>query len=396
MAIQNPYDHALKILARTWPDQFLQLGFPNQPFRLIGAESNLELAMEIDRVDFLHELEINSHRAFLHIDFQLEHDNECQRRFFVYNAMLTELKKPIPVITLPVYIRPRIKALPNTYEVKVGELVAHQFSYQPIQLWDYVAQIRSGELYIFAPLLPILAQPPTEALLREERDLILRCESNPDRQRTLLTTAILIAAQSKLFTPDFLWALFKEDAMDLDNPILVKLLDRAYGKQLAEEVEKRLTEEVKKEREKLASRFAEQVAEQAAEQVTAATQRALAAEAAQRKAETEAAQRKMQAEAEAAQRKAEAEAAQRKMQAEAEAAQRKAEAEAAQQWQAMALKILEHRFASAPIALVVLLQTVTPAQRNAVTDLLLDSQTAEGCLQAMRDLLGVQHGTPTK
>ncbi|MCE7982646.1 MAG: hypothetical protein DYG89_15790 [Caldilinea sp. CFX5] len=51
MAIQNPYDHALKILARTWPEQFLQLGFPNQPFRLIGAESNVELAMEIDRVD---------------------------------------------------------------------------------------------------------------------------------------------------------------------------------------------------------------------------------------------------------------------------------------------------------------------------------------------------------
>ncbi|MFZ4658630.1 MAG: hypothetical protein ACOYNY_16580 [Caldilineaceae bacterium] len=384
MAIQNPYDHALKILARTWPEQFLQLGFPNQPFRLLGAESNVELAMEIDRVDFLHELEINNRRAFLHIDFQLEHDNECQRRFFVYNAMLTEVKKPVPVITLPVYIRPRVKALPNSYEVKVGELVAHKFSYQPIQLWDYVAQIRSGELYIFAPLLPVLMQPPTEALLREERDLILRCESDPERQRTLLTTAILIAAQSKLFDPDFLWALFKEDAMDLDNPILVRLLDRAYGKQLADEVEKRLAEEVAKERKMLASRFADQVAEQAAEQVTAATQRALAAEAAQRKAEVEAAQRK--AEVEAAQRKAEV-----------EAAQRKAEAEAAQQWHAMALKILEHRFTSAPVALVVLLQTVTPAQRSPVTDRLLDAPTADACLHAVREFLHTPNdGAPTK
>ncbi|MCE7982647.1 MAG: hypothetical protein DYG89_15795 [Caldilinea sp. CFX5] len=173
--------------------------------------------------------------------------------------------------------------------------------------------------------------------------------------------------------------------MDLDNPILVRLLDRAYGKQLADEVEKRLAEEVAKERNKLASRFADQVAEQAAEQVTAATQRALAAEAAQRKAEVEAAQRKAEAEAEAAQRKAEV-----------EAAQRKAEAEAAQQWHAMALKILEHRFTSAPIALVLLLQTVTPAQRSPVTDLLLDAPTAEACLQVVREFLNTQPGTPTK
>lgn len=300
---------------------------------------------------FLHELEINSKRSFLHIDFQLEHDNECQRRFFVYNAMLTELKKPIPVITLPVYIRPRVKALPDSYEVMVGELVAHKFTYQPIQLWDYVEQIWRGELYIFAPLLPVLIKPPTEALLEDERALILRHESNPDRQRTLLTTAILVAAQSKLFNADLLWALFKEDPMDLDNPVIAKLFDRAYGKQLAEEVQK--------EREKITL--------QMDALVMAANRRALLAE-------TEATRRE----------------------AEAEAALRQAEAETAQQWQATALKILEHRFTSVPIALVLLLQAVTPTQRNMVTDVLLDAPTAEACLQALRELLGVQNGTHAK
>jgi hypothetical protein len=62
--------------------------------------------------------------------------------------MLSELKKPTPIITLPVYLRPRVAELPNRYEVKIGETVFHQFTYQPLKLWDYVEQIRSGLLYI--------------------------------------------------------------------------------------------------------------------------------------------------------------------------------------------------------------------------------------------------------
>ena len=89
-----------------------------------------------------------------------------------------------------------------------------------------------------------------EALLREERELILTHEKETDRQRTLLTTAILIAAQSKLFSSDFLWALFKEDPMDLDNPVIAKLFDRAYGEKLAAETQK-LAAEAQKAEQKL-------------------------------------------------------------------------------------------------------------------------------------------------
>lgn len=52
MSIQNPYDHALKILARTYPEEFLRLGFPEQSVHLLGTLVNVELALEIDRVDF--------------------------------------------------------------------------------------------------------------------------------------------------------------------------------------------------------------------------------------------------------------------------------------------------------------------------------------------------------
>jgi hypothetical protein len=290
---------------------------------LIGTLSNVELALEIDRVDFLHEIELHGAHAYFHIDFQLEHDAECPRRFFVYNGMLTEMKKPLPVITLPVYLRPRVKELPDRYEVRLGDVLFHSFTYHPIKLWEYVAQIRSGELYIFAPLLPVLTQTTDPALLMEERELILTQESNHDRQRTLLTTAILIAAQSKLYTSDFLWTLFKEDPMDLDNPVIAKLFERAYG-----------------------------------ERLEAVNQRVLAAE------------------AEAARRAAKA-----------EAAQREAEAEAARQWQETAFKILEHRFQSIPVALALLLPTITGIDRGRVIDLMLDAPDAQQCLQAIRQLL---------
>lgn len=344
MSIQNPYDHALKILARTYPAEFLRLGFPDKSVRLLGALANVELALEIDRVDFLHEIELAGTKAYLHIDFQLEHDGDCPRRFFVYNAMLSELKKPTPVITLPVYIRPRVSDPPARYEVKIDETIFHRFTYQPIVLSRYVEQIRSGELYVFAPLLPALTQPMNEELLIEERQLILTHEKDIDRQHTLLTTAILIAAQSKLFSSDFLWTLFKEDKMDLDNPVIAKLFDRAYGEKLAAETQK----------------IEQKLQQKLQEELAVASQRVAAAEAVRHEAEIEAVRR------------------------EAEAARR--EVEITQQWQELMFKVLEHRFTSAPLALVMLLQAVKPAQRSQVSDIILDSPDVDACLQALRQL----------
>jgi hypothetical protein len=240
MSIQNPYDHALKILARTYPEEFLRLGFPEQTVHLLDTLANVELALEIDHVE----------------------------------------------------------------------------------------QIRSGLLYIFAPLLPLLVRPINEEMLVEERELILTHEKDTNRQRTLLTTAILIAAQSKLFSSDFLWALFKEDTMDLDNSVIAKLFDRAYGEKLAAETQK------------LEQEFQEKLA----------SERAAAAEAA------------------------------------TVAVRREAELTMTQQWQELMFKVLEHRFTSVPVALVLLLQAVKPSQRSRVNDIILDSPDVDACLQAMRQL----------
>lgn len=123
--------------------------------------------------------------------------------------------------------------------------------------------------------------------------------------------------------------------MDLDNPVIAKLFDRAYGEKLAAETKK------------LEQKFQEELA----------------------------VQRVAAVEAEAARREAEA-----------EAARREAEIEATSQWQELMLKILEHRFTSAPLALVRLLQVVKPAQRSHVSDIILDSPDADTCLQALRQL----------
>lgn len=67
-------------------------------------------------------------------------------------------------------------------------------------------------------------------------------------------------------------------------------------------------------------------------------------------------------------------------------ARRETEIEATNQWQELMLKILEHRFTSAPLALVRLLQAVKPAQRSCVSDIILDSPDVDSCLQALRQL----------
>jgi Fe2+ transport system protein B len=184
----------------------------------------------------------------------------------------------------------------------------------------------------------------------EERQLILNREVDPDRQKTLLTTAILIAAQAKLFDADFVWELFKEDQMDFNNPVIAKLFDKHYGQKLA------------------------QATENLQQKLVASAQVVAQAEAARHEAEA------AQHEAEAAQHEAVA------AQHAAEAARQKAEAEAAHQWQKLMLKVLEHRFQSIPVALALLLQEVTPAQRNQVSDLILDATDVDHCLQGLQQM----------
>jgi hypothetical protein len=225
----------MKILARTYPEYFLELIFPGIPVQLIGTLDNVELALEIDRVDFLHQIQINGDDAFLHIDFEHRHKGPFRRRVFSYNGMLTELKKPTPVISAPIYLKRRTNKVPTSYDIVVGGYLFHRFTYQPIVLSKHIDQIRSGKFYPLAPLLVFLTKNPTTETLLEERELILTHEPDAKRQQTLFATAVLAALAQKIFDPDFVWSLFKEEGMLLlDDPIIGKWLDKIYAPRLAE------------------------------------------------------------------------------------------------------------------------------------------------------------------
>lgn len=98
----------------------------------------------------------------------------------------------------------------------------------------------------------------------------------------------------------------------------------------------------------------------------------------------------------AAQRIVQAEMARCAAEVEIEVVRHEAEWALAKQWEAIVRRILEHRFVSAPISLIWLLQTVTPAQRNPVMDLLLNTPSAEACLQVVRQFLSTQDGVLAK
>ena len=82
------------------------------------------------------------------------------------------------------------------------------FTYPIIKLWDYTDRIRSGELREFAPLLIMLEREKTEAVLRQEKELILQ-ETHPQKRADSLATAVMIA--SRYFELEWLWEFFGEE-----------------------------------------------------------------------------------------------------------------------------------------------------------------------------------------
>jgi len=233
--------------------------------------------------------------------------------------------------------------VPSVYEVKVGGHVFHRFTYHPILLWKHLDEIRSGKLYTLAPLLVLLNKNPTEETLIEERELILAHEPDPNRRRTLLRTAILIALAQKIFDSDFLWDFFKEPNMLLtDDPFFDKLFNERYGTEIAEA------------------------------QAQVAEAQAQVAEAHQHVRQMEVALHEAKAQAEAAQREAEikAEVARREAEIKAKAS---AEASAKAKWLDTVSQFLTHRFANTPIKMVQDLQRISPEQHSEVINLALDA-----------------------
>jgi len=203
----NLFDRVLKILGRHYAEAFMKLAFPNQELQLVGTLENVELTLPDRRIDFLHRLKVLDDEYLLHFEFQLEHKTDYPRDVFTYSGELTDQHKK-PVISIVLYLERREAEIPHEYVVKIGEVVIHRFTYPVLKLWDYEEQIRSGELREFAPLLVMLAKEKTEAVLRQEKELILQ-ETDPQKRADSLATAVMIA--SRYFDIDRLWDFFSEE-----------------------------------------------------------------------------------------------------------------------------------------------------------------------------------------
>ena len=91
MPIRNIFDQTLKIMARNYTHVFLHLAFPDQPVRLLGTVENVELALPVHPVDFVHRVEYEGQEYLLHIEFQLVHENDFPKRLCYYYGALGEL-----------------------------------------------------------------------------------------------------------------------------------------------------------------------------------------------------------------------------------------------------------------------------------------------------------------
>ena len=203
----NLFDRVMKILGRHYAESFLKLAFPDTDFQLVGTLENVEITLPDRRADFLHRLQVDGEEYLLHFEFQLQHRTDYPRNVFTFSGGLTDQHQK-PTITIVLYLERRESDPPSEYVVQIGEWVIHRFTYPIIKLWDYTDRIRSGELREFAPLLIMLEPEKTEAVLRQEKELILQ-ETHPQKRADSLATAVMIA--SRYFELDWLWEFFGEE-----------------------------------------------------------------------------------------------------------------------------------------------------------------------------------------
>ncbi len=204
----NIFDRVLKVLAREYAGRLLELALPGAPLEVIGTLENVELAVPEERVDFVHQVAWGDQTYTLHIEFQTQYESDMPRRLFVYSALLTR-QLGRPVLTVVFYLTRRRTAIPDAYQVRVGDVIVNRFEYPVVRLWEHADEIAAGRWPELAPLLVALVKGrPDEKVLAQERALILQ-EQDARKRANLLACAVTIGA--RYFDKEFLWRFFREE-----------------------------------------------------------------------------------------------------------------------------------------------------------------------------------------
>ena len=251
MMVKNVIDRTLKIAARLYPEDFVQVLFP-EGTRLdkLAVIENPEINIPEKRVDFVYRIGMEKRESIIHLEFQLRHRKEVPARIFKYNAFLRECFK-IPVISVIIYLeKVHYRSLPCACQVEMGGL-SNTFRYEIIRLWEYKKSIEEGRLRGLAPLLIFFTGKKEASILEKEGKLI---EEEKDRRKRADLYSLAITIGSRYFEKEFLFNFFKEEldmlkeasiVEDWINEGIEKGREEGIRKGIEEGIEKGLKESVR-------------------------------------------------------------------------------------------------------------------------------------------------------
>jgi hypothetical protein len=208
-ALRSVIDRSLKLLVRDAAPAFFRLAGLDIAGRPVGA-GDVAINLPEYRADqvFVIGGEGDADRCAVHLEYQLQPDPRVVLGWFLKNAALTAHLR-MPVLLVVVYLNRGGRAtFPAEYRVaSLG--VENAFRFHAVCLWEHQERIRSGELPELAPLLVLCEDKPTEATLREERELILSAGLSSDARKDLLGVAILVGR--RYFDGETLRRVFREE-----------------------------------------------------------------------------------------------------------------------------------------------------------------------------------------
>ncbi len=188
-------DRTLKILSRHHPDWAGKLLFPFSKEITILKPVSLELNLPERRVDDAYEIILkNGERKYLFLEFLFGEDRRVFADYFVKTAMANSVYGSGKAATLVIQITEgKGTALEPFFKIEI-ENIKNEFRMQLLHLNQYVNEIESGELYEFAPLLPLLKGGANERTLDNVKELIEK-EKDFETRADLYSVAITIAGR---------------------------------------------------------------------------------------------------------------------------------------------------------------------------------------------------------
>ena len=202
-------DRSLKVLSRRALPALLRLiGVAADPEQVRFENVAINLPEHrADDVLVLGEVDSPAPGALL-IEYQLEPDRELLESWH-YKATALGKSLGLPVVLVVLYLeRGEYATFPNAHVIQVGGLT-NRFEFPTIRLWEHGDRIASGELPELAPLLLLCSEEKTEAVLQQERRMILDLPVSRDLRRDLLAVATMIGR--RFFEGRVLERIFREE-----------------------------------------------------------------------------------------------------------------------------------------------------------------------------------------